>query len=88
VEVESLAQLAACFSIPDIDGVLLDNMDLDLMAQAVAMRQAAGSRIFLEASGNLTLARARAVAETGVTFLSVGALTHSAPSVDLSLRLR
>jgi len=54
----------------------------------VAMRQAAGSRIFLEASGNLTLARARAVAETGVTFLSVGALTHSAPSVDLSLRLR
>jgi len=87
VEVEHLDQLALCFGIPDIDGVLLDNMDLEHMREAVAMRKAAGSRIFLEASGNLTLDRARAVAETGVDYLSVGALTHSAPAADLSLRL-
>jgi nicotinate-nucleotide pyrophosphorylase (carboxylating) len=62
-------------------------MDLDLMREAVAMRRAAGSRIFLEASGNLTLERARMVAQTGVDYLSVGALTHSAPAADLSLRL-
>ena len=56
------------------------------MREAVALRDA-GRRVFLEASGNLTLDRARAVAETGVDFLSVGALTHSAPAADLSLRL-
>ncbi len=87
VEVENLDQLSLCFGIADIDGVLLDNMDLEQMREAVAMRQRAGSRIFLEASGNLTLDRARAVAETGVDYLSVGALTHSAPAADLSLRL-
>jgi nicotinate-nucleotide pyrophosphorylase (carboxylating) len=58
-----------------------------MMREAVAMCRAAGSRVFLEASGNLTLDRARAVAETGVDYLSVGALTHSAPAADLSLRL-
>ena len=87
VEVETLDQLAECFTLPDLDGVLLDNMSLELMAQAVQLRQDAGSRLFLEASGNLSLERARAVAQTGVDFLSVGALTHSAPAVDLSLRL-
>ena len=86
VEVETLEQLAECFAIADIDGILLDNMSLEQMREAVALRSAAGSRVFLEASGNLSLDRARAVAETGVDFLSVGALTHSAPAVDLSLR--
>jgi nicotinate-nucleotide pyrophosphorylase (carboxylating) len=87
VEVETLEQLDQCLGIPEVDGVLLDNMTLEQMAEAAARRRAAGSRIFLEASGNLTLDRARAVAETGVDFLSVGALTHSAPAADLSLRL-
>jgi nicotinate-nucleotide pyrophosphorylase (carboxylating) len=87
VEAERLEQLAQCLAIPEIDGVLLDNMSLEQMREAVGMRQAAGSRQFLEASGNLTLDRARAVAETGVDFLSVGALTHSAPAADLSLRM-
>jgi len=87
VEVETLEQLAQCFTLADVDGVLLDNMGVEMMREAVAMRQAAGSRIFLEASGNLTVDRARAVAETGVDFLSVGALTHSAPAADMSLRL-
>ena len=87
VEVENLGQLKACLELPDVDGVLLDHMDLDQMREAVALRDRSGRRVFLEASGNLTLERARPVAETGVDFLSVGALTHSAPSVDLSLRM-
>ncbi len=87
VEVENLDQLRECLGLPDIYGVLLDNMDNEGMREAVRLRDAAGSRIFLEASGNLNLERARAVAETGVDFLSVGALTHSAPAADLSLRL-
>jgi nicotinate-nucleotide pyrophosphorylase (carboxylating) len=87
VEVETLEQLAEACTIPEIDGVLLDNMSLEQMRAAVALRAAAGSRIFLEASGNLSLERAAAVAATGVDFLSVGALTHSAPAADLSLRL-
>jgi nicotinate-nucleotide pyrophosphorylase (carboxylating) len=87
VEVETLGQLKACLELPEVDGVLLDNMALEQMREAVALRDRSGRRLFLEASGNITLARARAVAETGVDFLSVGALTHSAPAVDLSLRM-
>jgi nicotinate-nucleotide pyrophosphorylase (carboxylating) len=87
VEAETLDQLRACLALPEVDGVLLDNMSLDQLREAVALRNASGRALFLEASGNLSLDRARAVAETGVDFLSVGALTHSAPSVDLSLRM-
>jgi nicotinate-nucleotide pyrophosphorylase (carboxylating) len=67
------------------DLVLLDNMDIPTTKAAVAICQAAGVRT--EASGGLTLDRAREVAETGVTYLSVGALTHSAPTLDLGLDL-
>jgi nicotinate-nucleotide pyrophosphorylase (carboxylating) len=87
VEVETLGQLKACLELPDVDGVLLDNMPLEQMQEAVALRDRSGRHLFLEASGNITLDRARAVAGTGVDFLSVGALTHSAPAVDLSLRM-
>jgi nicotinate-nucleotide pyrophosphorylase (carboxylating) len=87
VEVERLDQLLQCLSLPEVDGVLLDNMDLDTMREAVRLRDESHRTLFLEASGNLTLERARPVAETGVDFLSVGALTHSAPAADLSLRL-
>lgn len=87
VEVERLDQLAQCLELPDVDGVLLDNMDLEALRAAVEMRNASGRRLFLEASGNISLERARSIAETGVDFLSVGALTHSAPAADLSLRL-
>jgi nicotinate-nucleotide pyrophosphorylase (carboxylating) len=66
--------------------LLLDNMTLEQTREAVALARAAGVR--LEASGGLTLARARQVAETGVDYLAVGALTHSAPVLDLGLDLR
>ena len=87
VEAETLAQVRECLALPEVDGILLDNMTDAVMAEAVALRRASGRQVFLEASGNLNLERARSVAETGVDFLSVGALTHSAPAADLSLRL-
>jgi nicotinate-nucleotide pyrophosphorylase (carboxylating) len=64
--------------------ILLDNMAPEAMRAIVAR---VGDRAELEASGNVTLATIRAVAETGVDFISVGALTHSAPALDLSLLL-
>ena len=67
-----------------VHAILLDNMSNDEMAEAV---RRTASRATLEASGGVTLETVRAIAETGVDFISVGALTHSAPALDLSLRL-
>ena len=69
------------------DRILLDNMDLDALRAAVDARDAAGSTAELEASGGITLDNAAEVAATGVDFISVGALTHSAPALDLSMLL-
>lgn len=66
------------------DHLLLDNMDLDELQAAVAV---AGERATLEASGGISLSSVKAVAGTGVQFISVGALTHSAPALDLSMTL-
>lgn len=65
------------------DAILLDNMSNDAMREAV--RRAVGHQVLLEASGNATLDRVREMAETGVHLISVGALTHSARSLDLTL---
>jgi nicotinate-nucleotide pyrophosphorylase (carboxylating) len=81
VEVDTLAQLEAALS-HSIDAVLLDNMDLPALKKAVAL---IGGRVPAEASGGVTLETVRKIAETGVDLISVGALTHSAPSLDLSL---
>jgi nicotinate-nucleotide pyrophosphorylase (carboxylating) len=62
--------------------IMLDNMTLETMREAVTI---AAGRVPLEASGTVSLERVRAVAETGVDFISVGALTHSARAVDISL---
>lgn len=83
VEVEDLAMLDAAVA-AGADLVMLDNMSPELMREAVA--RVAG-RVKLEASGGISLATVRAVAETGVDFISVGALTHSAGSLDISLDL-
>jgi nicotinate-nucleotide pyrophosphorylase (carboxylating) len=67
--------------------ILLDNMDLGQLRTAVGVaRERTGVR--LEASGGMTLANARAVAQTGVDYIAVGALTHSSPALDLALDLR
>jgi len=66
------------------DIIMLDNMDLTQMARAVKL---VGGRAKTEASGRIQLATLRQVAETGVDYISVGALTHSAPNVDISLEI-
>ncbi len=83
VEIDALDQLDAALT-ANPEWILLDNMTVADMAEAV--RRTAG-RAKLEASGGVTLARVRPIAETGVEAISVGALTHSAPALDLSLEL-
>jgi nicotinate-nucleotide pyrophosphorylase (carboxylating) len=81
LEVDTLAQLEDALSI-GVDTILLDNMGPDDLKRAVA---AAKGRAVLEASGNVTLATVRAIAETGVDYISSGAITHSAVSLDVGL---
>jgi nicotinate-nucleotide pyrophosphorylase (carboxylating) len=81
VEVETLAELREALE-ARVDRVLLDNMGPDLMREAVALCK---GRASTEASGGITLATIRAAAETGVDFISIGALTHSVRSLDVSL---
>ena len=83
LEVENLEELGQALA-AGVDRVLLDNMGLEAMREAVSR---ADGRVALEASGGITLETIRAVAETGVDYISVGALTHSAPALDLSLLL-
>ncbi len=83
VEAQSLEEVAELRSLP-LDLLLLDNMDEEQLRSAVSM---VGGRMRIEASGGVTLENIRAVAETGVDFISVGALTHSAKAMDFSLRV-
>jgi nicotinate-nucleotide pyrophosphorylase (carboxylating) len=81
VEVDTLAQLDEALAL-GIDTILLDNMKPDQLREAVRL---AGGRAVLEASGGVTLQSVRGIAETGVDFISAGAITHSAPSLDVAL---
>ncbi len=83
VEVTSLDELEQALA-ARADVVLLDNMSIEEMREAVG--RAAG-RAVLEASGGVTLETVRAIAETGVDLISAGALTHSAPALDISLEV-
>jgi len=87
VEVDTLDQLDRVLTIEPglIDYVLLDNMTLEELREAVRRRTSASSAISLEASGGVTLASVRAIAETGVERISAGALTHSAGMIDFGL---
>jgi nicotinate-nucleotide pyrophosphorylase (carboxylating) len=88
IEVRSLEELELVRGAPGLDRVLLDNFSLDETREAVVrVRGWEGARPELEASGNMSLARVGAVSATGVDWISVGALTHSAPVADLSLLL-
>ena len=86
VEVDTLEQFDEAIG-AGAELVLLDNFSLADTAEAVRRARALPRRVHLEASGGLTLDRARAVARTGVDYLAVGALTHSAPALDLGLDL-
>ena len=86
VEVDTVAQAREVID-AGADLVLLDNMPPDGLREVVAYARQSGSRARLEASGGLTLDRAAEIAATGVDFLAVGALTHSAPALDIGMDL-
>jgi nicotinate-nucleotide pyrophosphorylase (carboxylating) len=81
LEVDSLAQLEEALEL-GVGTILLDNMKLEDLRRAVAMTK---GRAVLEASGNVSLDSVRAIAETGVDYISSGAITHSAPNLDIGL---
>jgi nicotinate-nucleotide pyrophosphorylase (carboxylating) len=84
VEVRNLVELMEVLEVGQVDRIMLDNFELPLLREAVAH---VDGRYETEASGGITLDSIRRVAETGVDFISVGALTHSAVSLDLSLKV-
>ena len=87
VEVKTLEELDEALPL-GLDRILLDNMSLDVLAEAVRRIRSLGDhRPLAEASGNMNLETVRAVAELGVDLISVGAMTHSAPAADLSLKV-
>jgi nicotinate-nucleotide pyrophosphorylase (carboxylating) len=87
VEVDNLDQFKEVLKVEGIDVILLDNMDCPSMEKAVGMRNAARKNRIpeLEASGCISLEVVRSVAETGVERIAVGAITHSAPALDIGL---
>lgn len=84
LEADTLDQVRAFLALDGIDVILLDNMSTSDMAEAVRMGE---GRVQFEASGGVNLSTVNAIAATGVDFVSVGALTHSARAIDLSLEL-
>ncbi len=84
IECETRAQVAEAIA-HGATSILLDNMPLDEMRR---VRETVGDAVILEASGNVNLETVRAIAETGVDLISVGALTHSVKAVDLSMRIQ
>jgi nicotinate-nucleotide pyrophosphorylase (carboxylating) len=89
VEVDTLEQFREVLKVDGIDIVLLDNMDCPGMQSAVEMRNGTGrkGKLSLEASGGVTLETLRSIALTGVERISVGAITHSAPALDIGLEI-
>jgi nicotinate-nucleotide pyrophosphorylase (carboxylating) len=87
VEVDSLEQLREILTIEGEFAVLLDNMDCPKMQTAVELRDKSGKKgkVLLEASGGVTLETVRSIALTGVDRIAVGAITHSAPALDISM---
>jgi nicotinate-nucleotide diphosphorylase (carboxylating) len=84
VETENLDMVQEALQ-AQADIIMLDNMPIDAMAQAVEL---IAGRALTEASGNVTVEQVRAIAETGVDFISVGAITHSAQALDISMRIK
>ncbi len=84
IETRSIAEVEEALRHGGVQRIMLDNFSLEAMTQAVKVINHA---VEVEASGNVTLERVRSIAETGVDFISVGALTHSARALDISLKL-
>jgi nicotinate-nucleotide pyrophosphorylase (carboxylating) len=88
-EADTLEQLDELLKVSGIDVILLDNFTPDQMRLAVQRRDAAGlaDKLLLEASGSVDLDHVRAIAKTGVERIAVGALTHSAPALDIGMEI-
>jgi nicotinate-nucleotide pyrophosphorylase (carboxylating) len=86
IETTGLEEVSAALT-SGVDRIMLDNMPVERVREAVRLIAGRHPRPEIEASGGVTLANVRELAETGVDYISVGALTHSAPALDLSLRL-
>jgi nicotinate-nucleotide pyrophosphorylase (carboxylating) len=86
VEAETLEQVGEALA-AGVDRILLDNMTVGQMREAVTLCRAAGGKVETEASGGITLSNLRAVGETGVDYISMGALTHSPRTLDMSLEV-
>lgn len=86
VEVTSCEMLEIALRFP-VDRILLDNFPPDKVAEAIFIRKRMNSRTPFECSGGITLDNVRSYAETGVEYISIGALTHSAPALDMSLEV-
>lgn len=84
VETRNLAEVREAVD-AQVDIIMLDNMTVPMMREAVGM---IGKRARIEASGNVTLQTVRSIAETGVDYISVGNLTHSAPAADISMKIQ
>lgn len=87
IEADTLEQVETLLATASINVILLDNMSPEMMRKAVALRAAKAPRVQLEASGGVTFETLRRIAGTGVDRISIGALTHSTVSTDLSLEL-
>lgn len=85
VEVDTLEQFQQVLNVEGVDVILLDNMDCPRMADAVRLRQKSDQKTQIEASGGITLETVRSVAECGVDRIAVGAITHSAPALDIGM---
>ena len=86
IEVENLEQLKSLLNL-GVNRIMLDNMDNKTMQEAVRIVKESGDPVELEASGNMTLERVKEIANIGLDFISVGALTHSVKSLDISMRI-
>jgi len=84
VETKTLAEVREALA-TGVDIIMLDNMPIDMMREAVVL---IAGRMLVEASGNVTLDTIRAIAETGVDYISSGSLTHSAPAADISMKIQ
>jgi len=87
IEVESLEQLKLLLGL-GLNRIMLDNMSNQTMQEAVRIVKESGDPVELEASGNITLERAKEIANIGLDFISIGALTHSVKALDISMRIK
>jgi nicotinate-nucleotide pyrophosphorylase (carboxylating) len=87
IEIETLDQIKSLLGL-GVNRIMLDNMDNQMMEKAVKLIRHSGDPVELEASGNITLERAKELADIGLDFISIGALTHSVKALDISMRIK